>query len=318
VKQKVLVIDDDDSLRQVVEFFLGEAGYQVFSASSGEEGLRVFGREAPPVVITDIQMRGISGFEVLREVKATDPHALVIVITAFGTVENAVEAMKRGAFDYIAKTFSRDQVRLVVEKAMAFRGLEEENIRLRQRLSEQSLPSIIAASEKMQAVIALVRRVAASEATVLILGESGTGKEMIARAIHEHSERQSQPFVPVAYDWPGNVRELENAVERMLVLAHSSIIDERDLPPRVRLNAQRPFQGVLNLPDTGYSLAALEKEAISLALLRNDWNQTKAAYFLQIPRHVLVYRMEKFGIRKSSGLYPNNRHQGRAGGDIKP
>jgi two-component system NtrC family response regulator len=468
VKQKVLVIDDDDSLRQVVEFFLGEAGYQVFSASSGEEGLRVFGREAPPVVITDIQMRGISGFEVLREVKATDPHALVIVITAFGTVENAVEAMKKGAFDYLAKPFSRDQVRLVVEKAMAFRGLEEENIRLRQRLSEQSLPSIIAASEKMQAVIALVRRVAASEATVLILGESGTGKEMIARAIHEHSERQSQAFVPVncaaipgelleselfghvrgaftgavrdrkgkfeladggtlfldevgelplamqpkllralqereiepvggrpckvdvrvvaatnrdleeelaqgkfredlyyrlavvplqvpplrrcqeeiptlvahflkkhgnghpvtiskkamellvAYDWPGNVRELENAVERMLVLAHSSIIEERDLPPRVRLNTQRPFQGVLNLPDTGYSLAALEKEAISLALLRNDWNQTKAASFLQIPRHVLVYRMEKFGIRKSSGLYPNNRHQGRAGGDMKP
>jgi len=106
----------------------------------------------------------------------------------------------------------------------------------------------------------------------------------------------------VAYDWPGNVRELENAVERMLILRRGEVIGEGDLPPRIRLNTQRPFQGVLNLPDTGYSLEALEKEAIQQALLRNGWNQTRAASFLQIPRHVLVYRMVKFGVRKSPGL----------------
>lgn len=440
---KILVIDDDSSLRRVMEFALSEAGHVVISAANGEEGLHLFAIEDPDLILTDIQMVGISGLEVVRRVRIKSPSTPVVVITAFGTVDNAVEAMKVGACDFIPKPFSKDHLCLVVGRALELRRLKEENSRLRRRFSDH----FITGSEKMQVIMSVVRRVAVSEATVLVQGESGTGKELVARAVHDLSERRDGPFIPVncaaiprdlleselfghtrgsftgavrdrkgkfeladggtlfldevgelpvelqpkllralqerviepvggqpsrvnvrvvaatnrdleeavsrgefredlyyrlavipvtipplrqrreeipvllayflkkhgvdrqmtvsdaamerlqSYDWPGNVRELENAVERMLILSRGDLIEERDLPPRIRLN-QKLSKGVLNLPAEGYSLEALEKEAILEALLRHDWNQTRAAAFLRIPRHVLAYRVEKFGIKR--------------------
>ena len=451
-RSTILLIDDDDSLRRVNEYHLTEAGFRVLTAADGEEGLRLYALETPQVVITDIQMPGISGYEVLQQIRAGDGQALVIVITAYGTVEKAVEAMKLGAFDYLTKPFSRDQLRLTVERALAFRGLTEENVRLRAELSQQiDFSRLVGISEPMQQVFEVVRRVAATEATVLITGESGTGKELIARAIHTGSERREGPFIPVNcaaipaelleselfghlkgaftgavkerkgkfeladggtlfldevgelplelqpkllralqereiepvggaprridvrvvtatnrdletemeeggfredlyyrlavipvhlpalrerrddipllvrhflgkhgtreevqisdralavladYDWPGNVRELENAVERMLILRRGKVIEEVDLPPRIRRQETGGRSRILNLPDEGYSLEELEKEAVIEALRRSAWNQTRAAAFLRIPRHTLIYRMEKYDIHRPEG-----------------
>ena len=443
----ILIIDDDDSLRRVTEYTLQQAGYQTLTAVDGHAGLELFQRELPPVVITDIQMPGLSGYQVLQQIKAQRPETLVIIITAFGTVEKAVEAMRQGAYDYLTKPFSREELRLVVEKALSFADLRQENRRLRQKLAgREEAPPIIGRSEAMQQVFELVRRVAPSEATVLIGGESGTGKELIARAIHQGSERRNGPFVAVncaaipadlleselfghlkgaftgavkdrkgkfeladggtllldevgelplelqpkllralqqreiepvgglprkidvrviaatnrdleaemaiggfredlyyrlavipihlpalrqrrddipllvkhflgrqgadvslspealqaltEYDWPGNVRELENNLERLLVLRRGPVIDLDELPPKLAQPRQRAVCGVLNLPDEGYPLEELEREAVQEALRRCNGNQTQAAAFLRIPRHTLIYRMEKYRIGK--------------------
>ncbi len=448
--RKVLLIDDDASLRRVTEYSLHSAGFQVLSASDGKQGLASFRADGPQVVITDIQMPGMSGHEVLRQIKDERPETLVIVITAFGSVENAVEAMKQGAYDYLAKPFSRDELVLVVEKAFNLLGLREENRRLRDELEHQvDFSHMVGISDGMRNVFDLVRRVAPTEASVLITGESGTGKELIARAIHQGGVRNKGPFVAIncaaipanlleselfghargsftgavrdhigkfeqadggtlfldevgempmelqpkllrvlqemeveplggktrsvdvriiaatnqdvetaieegsfredlyyrlavipielpplrqraedipllvrhfleryrsgklldisddalacmtAYPWPGNVRELQNAVERLVVLGHGERIERHHLPAKLHtLTATRRSQ-VVELPAEGYPLEEIEKEAVIQALERNGWNQTRAAAFLQVPRHTLIYRMEKYDIKKS-------------------
>jgi len=446
-RQTVLLIDDDDSLRRVTEYTLHQAGYRVLTANDGEQGLRLFALEKPAVVITDIQMPGLSGYEVLARIKADSPETLVIVITAHGTLEKAVEAMKQGAYDYIAKPFSRDELAMVVDKALTFLGLKAENRRLREELAQQfDFSQIVGSSDAMQAVFEMVRRAAPSEATVLISGESGTGKELVARAIHQGSERHAGPFVAVncaaipaelleselfghvkgaftgavrdrqgkfeqagggtlfldevgelplelqpkllralqereiepvggrtrqvdvrvvaatnldidaalragrfredlyyrlaviplelpplrdrredvpllarhflakyadgkkelsdaalqkmmGYAWPGNVRELENTVQRMCVLSRGEILEPEDLPAKVA-GVDAGSSEVVRLPEGGYPLERIEQDAVLQALRRNQWNQTRAAEFLSIPRHTLIYRMEKYGIRK--------------------
>ncbi|MDH3999333.1 MAG: response regulator, partial [Desulfuromonadales bacterium] len=133
-KGKVLLIDDDASLRRVTEYSLESAGFQVVSAADGASGLSLFEQHGPGVVITDIQMPGMSGYEVLQQVKASRPETLVIVITAYASVEKAVEAMKLGAHDYITKPFSRDELVMMIEKAFALLGLQQENQQLREQL----------------------------------------------------------------------------------------------------------------------------------------------------------------------------------------
>lgn len=446
--EKVLLIDDDASLRRVVEFTLEEAGYKVLTATNGEEGLQLFRQAKPALVITDVQMPGISGYQVLEQVLQIDPQVLVIIVTAFSTVEQAVGAMKSGAYDYLTKPFSRDQLRLAVSKAFEYRGLKRENVRLKDALAEKNNGNneIIGTSPQMKTLMARVGRVAASEASVMLTGESGTGKEVIARALHKGSQRAGGPFVAVncaaipkdlmeselfghlkgsftgalkdrrgkfslasggtlfldeigelpidlqpkllralqeqeiepvggspesidvrvvaatnrdleqamevgqfredlyyrlavvpielpplrdrsedipllidhflkkhhadakisvaddvydvlcAYQWPGNVRELENVVEQMLILRQGEQISKVDLPPRI--GRSTPVEaGVLNLPDEGYSLESLEREAVEQALARCSGNKTKAAEFLKIPRHTLLYRLEKYSIK---------------------
>ena len=445
----ILIIDDDISLRRVLEYNLQEEGYDVVTAASGAEGLELFERHRPALVITDLKMPGMSGFQVLAAIKERSPETLVMVITAFGAVETAVEAMRLGAYDYVTKPFNRDELKLIVKKALQLRGLAEENQRLREELTDRAeFHNIVGISRGMEQVFQVVRKVADTEATVLISGESGTGKELVARAIHSLSGRRDCPFaaincaaiprdlleselfghvkgsftgairdkegkfeladggtifldevgelplelqpkllrvlqervvesvggttqrkldvrvvaatnvdvekaiaagtfredlyyrlsvIPVhlpplrqrredipllvrhfsakhggeavvfppetmavlqEYQWPGNVRELENTVERLLIMRSSDTIDVTELPAKVR-EGKRPGQvcRVVNLPDEGYSLEQLEREIVVEALERNDWNQTAAARFLRIPRHTLIYRIEKYNIQ---------------------
>ncbi len=448
--RKVLLIDDDASLRRVTEYALHSAGFQVLSAADGKQGLASFQADHPQVVITDIQMPGLSGYEVLQQIKAARPETVVIVITAYSSVEKAVEAMKQGAYDYLAKPFSRDELVMVVEKAFNLLGLQEENQRLRDQLEHHvDFGHMVGTSDAMQKVFDVVRRVAPTEAGVLITGESGTGKELIARAIHQGGGRSKEPFVAIncaaipanlleselfghvrgaftdavrdrigkfeqadggtlfldevgemplelqpkllrvlqemevepiggtvrsvdvriiaainqdvelaieegrfredlyyrlaiipielpplrerpddipllieyflkrfsagapiivspaafeclkAYNWPGNVRELQNAMERLVVLNHGDVIEPEHLPAKFCAAPTAKRSRVVELPPEGYSLETLEREVVVQALERNDWNQTRAADFLQIPRHTLIYRMEKYDIKKS-------------------
>ncbi len=451
MKAKLLVIDDDVSLRRVLEYNLQESGYDVTAAASGEEGLRLFAELSPALVITDMKMPGMDGMQVLQAVKARSPEALVIIITAFGTVDVAVEAMKAGAYDYITKPFNRDELRLTVAKALQFSGLALENRQLKSELADRAdFGAMIGSSAAMEKVFQMIRKVADSEASVLITGESGTGKELVARSLHAHSGRKNGPFVAIncaaiprdlleselfghvkgaftgaikdkagkflqadggtifldevgelplelqpkllralqerviepvggskahkldvrvlaatnldiekavaegifredlyyrlavipihlpplrqrrddiplllrylcnkhgaakvvfdkpalgalcAYDWPGNVRELENSVERLLIMRNDDNIALEDLPDKIRISSPSPSSAdsaiIINLPDEGYSLEQLEREVVVAALKRNQWNQTAAARFLRIPRHTLIYRMEKYEI----------------------
>jgi len=452
MKPVILIIDDDTSLRRVLEYNLQEAGYAVATAPSGEEGLVLFDEVSPALVITDMKMPGMDGMQVLLAVKERSPETLVIMITAFGTVDIAVEAMKAGAYDYITKPFNRDELRLTVAKALQFDGLAVENKRLKGVLADRiDFRSLVGSSTAMEKVFGIVRKVADSEASVLITGESGTGKELVARSIHAGSGRAAGPFVAIncaaiprdlleselfghvkgaftgavrdktgkfaladggtifldevgelplelqpkllralqerviepvggtkeqkldvrvvaatnldiekaiadgifredlyyrlavipihlpplrhrrddiplllrhfcikhgaanvvfdrqslevlrTYSWPGNVRELENLVERLLIMRNADTITLDDLPDKIRNNSGLPGPAagpgnVINLPDEGYSLEQLEREVVVQALERNGWNQTAAARFLRIPRHTLIYRMEKYEI----------------------
>ena len=191
--QTILIIDDDISLRRVLEYNLQEEGYDVLAAANGVEGLELFDRHNPALVITDLKMPGMSGFQVLAAIKERSPETLVMVITAFGAVETAVEAMRLGAYDYVTKPFNRDELKLIVKKALQLRGLADENQRLREELTDRAeFHNIIGISREMEQVFQVVRKVADTEAAVLISGESGTGKELVARAIHSLSGRRDR------------------------------------------------------------------------------------------------------------------------------
>jgi len=192
----LLLIDDDENLRRVVRYNLEKNGYEVTDRPDGASGLEAFSSGRFDVVVTDINMPGLSGMEVLEKVKGTRPECEVILITAYATVESAVEAMKKGAFDYVTKPFDRSELLIVVERALKLRKLEKENRELRERLSEQRrFSNIIGASPQMREILTMAEKVAASDASVLILGESGTGKEMLAQGIHFNSERRDGPLV---------------------------------------------------------------------------------------------------------------------------
>jgi two-component system NtrC family response regulator len=197
--ESILVIDDDDSLRKVIEFTLRQEGYQVRACPDGMEGLREFRRTRPDVVITDVQLGDMSGYDVLRTVRTERPEVMVIVMTAYGTIEKAVEAMKLGAYEYLVKPFSCDQLKILTTKAVRSKDLPGRSLASRKPEAEDILVPIIGQSEMMQTIMTMSRKVAASEATVLILGESGTGKELIARAVHNASPRAQGRYCKINY-----------------------------------------------------------------------------------------------------------------------
>lgn len=195
---KILLIDDDINLCKVISYQLQKHGYEVITANRGEDGLNIFQKSIFDVVITDIQMPDISGMEVLKRIRKKNSEIIVILITAFGSVENAIAACRSGADDYITKPFGQEQLFFIIEKAIELRKLKRENIQLRSHLIKASqFESIIFQSTEMNKVLQMTTQVAQSDATVLITGESGTGKELIARAIHFNSERKDKPFVTI-------------------------------------------------------------------------------------------------------------------------
>jgi len=195
---RVLVVDDERGMRDFLEIFFRREGMDVSTAASVDEALAQLGGDEFDLVMTDVQMPGRSGLELLRSVKESAPETVVIVITAFATAETAIEAMKQGAYDYLTKPFKVDEVRLVVGKALEKKLLSVENKRLRSELRTQARQRVlIGTSPAMQRVYDLMAQVAATRTSVLVCGESGTGKELVARGIHDLSERRDKPFVAV-------------------------------------------------------------------------------------------------------------------------
>jgi DNA-binding NtrC family response regulator len=192
------VVDDDLAMREMLASLFREQGFAVEEAASADEALHHLGEAEFDVVLSDIKMPGRSGVELVGEARRLRPDTPVVLMTGFGSIDSAVEAMRSGAFDYITKPFEPDVVQLTVERALERRALEEENLRLRRAVDRtSSLGDLIGASPAMRDIFALVRKVAHSKASVLITGESGTGKEMVARAIHFHGPRARRAFVPI-------------------------------------------------------------------------------------------------------------------------
>jgi len=452
---RILFIDDDAAGRQMAVYNLRKAGHVVDEAEDGRRGFEVFDEASHELVVTDVRMPGMSGVEVTRKLHERAPECPVLVITAYADVETAVEAIKAGAYDFVQKPFSRDQLQLVVERALQHRRLTLENRELRRQVRGIERP-IVHGSAIMAETIAMVDRVAPSEASVLVTGESGTGKELVARRIHGRSNRADAPFVavncagipaqlieaelfghekgaftgagrarsgrfrqanggtifldeigelplasqakllrvlqesvvdvlgadePVAVNvriiaatnkdlraeveagrfredlffrlnvveirvpplrarredipelvrsfivefsagealavpeeimdalvarrWVGNVRELRNACERLVILSPTGELTASALPPEGGISSEQPAweagQG-LRLPPEGISLLDLEKTVIEQALARAGGNVSQAARYLRIPRHILVYRIDKYGIKR-----PNKR-----------
>src|SRR5712692_476754 len=195
-KATILVIEDEEKYRRVIGLYLAGADYGVKAVGTAEEGWKLAGDA--DLILTDLKLPGMTGLELLEKLKDQNSHTPVIVMSAFGTVENAVEAMKRGAVDFLPKPFSLDHLSVVVDKAVEVRKLRDENRDLREALGERyRFENIIGHSSAMQEIFATIVRVAPTRATVLLAGESGVGKDMIARAIHQHSPRKDRPFVKI-------------------------------------------------------------------------------------------------------------------------
>src|SRR5439155_934835 len=244
-----------------------------------------------------LMMPGMSGIDLLKASKSISPETETVLMTAYGTVENAVEAMKQGAYDFVTKPIKRAHLLRVLGKALEKRSLVQENRSLRAQLAAQKRRTLIGQSLPWRRTMDIVMQAAPSQATVLLLGESGTGKELLARAIHDASPRASGPFVPVncaalpetileaelfgyekgaftraaldlltRYEWPGNVRELENTVERAVVLCRGSAIELDDLPPDVRSGSGALSDGRSLTFAVGTPLEEIERRVIHATL----------------------------------------------------
>lgn len=445
---RVLLIDDDFNLCRVLAHQLEKNGYQVTTANEGKRGIELFRKQSFEIVISDIQMPDINGIEVLKTIRDLNKEAIIILITAYGTVEDAIRACDLGADDFLTKPFGQEQLLFIIEKAVQIQQLHNENALLKQEVAgKYKFDNMVADSARMQEVLKLTIQVARSNATVLITGESGTGKELIARAIHYNSPRKEKPlitvncpsipenlieselfghvkgaftgaikdrkgqfeqadggsifldeigdlredlqakllrvlqeheFQPVGgsktikvdvriiaatnrnlellvkqkrfredlyyrlnvvpiiiaplrerkedipflidffvkkysegrkfkvsseaiktlqnYEWPGNVRELENIIERILALATDSKITIVNIPEYISGSFYEPSGTTINIPEEGIALDTVERMVIKEILQRTGGNRSKTARMLQIPRHVLLYRLKKFGL----------------------
>lgn len=198
-KNKILVVDDEHLIRWSLEQNLKKQSYEVITAGSGEDALQLLQEEAPDLVLLDIQLPGMNGMEVLEKVKEFDDEVIVIMVTALGVLETAVQAMRLGAYDYINKPFNLDELAIVIKKALETQELKREVAQLRSAQPKKfNIDGIIGESDALKQVLSMIRKIAQSDAgTVLVHGESGTGKELVARAIHYESARADKPFMAI-------------------------------------------------------------------------------------------------------------------------
>ncbi|MFA5073251.1 MAG: sigma-54 dependent transcriptional regulator [Nitrospirota bacterium] len=196
--QRVLVIDDDETVRDVLQSFLSGKGFEVTLAPDGQTGIDLVRENSFDLILTDLVMPGIGGIDILKQLSESNIKIPVLVITAFATVQNAVEAMKLGAFDYVTKPFNLDEIMIVINKALNLSKLQKENVMLKMQLQKKyHYEGLVGDSPHMQQVYELIEKIADTDSTVMILGESGTGKELIAKTIHYNSSRSQNPFVPL-------------------------------------------------------------------------------------------------------------------------
>src|SRR5580700_9776934 len=194
----ILIIEDEAKMRRLLELNLGDDGFKTLSAGDAETGFKLLASEPVHLVLTDLKLPGISGLEFLATAKQQNPALPIVVMTAFGSVETAVEAMKAGASDYVLKPFSLAEMKMVIQKELDVRRLREENRTLREALGHKyAHPNVVTRSAKMQEVLATIERIAPTNSTVLLGGESGVGKDLMARVLHEKSRRASGPFIKI-------------------------------------------------------------------------------------------------------------------------
>ena len=207
----VLIVDDDESMRHMLTVILQDRGYEARGVGSAEDALKELEARDYDVVLSDVRMPRMDGIALLKEIHRRQPELTVVVMSAYGTTDTAIEAMKEGAYDYISKPFKPDEVVLVLRKAEERERLKRENLRLRDELkSAFRLDSLVGTSAAMQEVARQIRKVAQVKTTVLVTGESGTGKELVARALHDLSPRSGLPFVAVNCGAiPGELMETE-------------------------------------------------------------------------------------------------------------
>jgi len=195
-KGKILVVDDEEIIRESLAEWLTDAGYAALTAADGKQALALIRKEDVDIILTDLKMPGMDGIELIKQIKQIDPALPVVIMTAYGTVGSAIEAMKTGAYDYLEKPFCPERVEVIINNLLAHQSVVKENIALKKELARKlQFEEMIGKSHKMQQVFELIRTVAKSNATVLIQGETGTGKELVARAVHAESLRHKGPFV---------------------------------------------------------------------------------------------------------------------------
>ncbi|QEK13342.1 sigma-54-dependent Fis family transcriptional regulator [Crassaminicella thermophila] len=451
MSKKILIADDEKNMIWAMKKALKSENYKIITAANGIEAVEKAKNNDPDLVLLDLRMPQKDGIEALREIKEFNENIPVIMITAHGTMESAIEAMKIGAIDYLPKPFDIEELKIQIRKALDVGDMKEQINFLKEELKNKAGKVIIGNSPRMKEVLEIVNRVAKSIATVLITGESGTGKELIANAIHYNSDRENKPYIKVncgaipeslleselfghekgaftgavsrklgrferadggtlfldevgelslatqvkllralqekeiervggievikvdvrviaatnrdlkkmvkegtfredlyyrlnvipielpalrerkedipalieyfmkkycremgreqirisedalesllQYSWKGNIRELENVVERLVILSQGNVIYRDDLPKEIRF--QKEETATFILPEEGLNLEEVEKNLIEQALKKTNYNQTKAAKLLGITRHTLLYRMDKYNIKRN-------------------
>ena len=198
MRRRVLVVDDEENIRALIRQILEREGFQVETASDGPSALKKATGEEFDLILLDVRIPQLDGMSVLREIRAADPDAVVMIITGYGSIEQALEAVRLGAYDYVPKPFKRDELLLRIRRALDYHALQEENRKLHEELRQTfKFEGIIGTSPKMQEALRIAAAVAPTDATVLIYGETGTGKEILARSIHYQSHRAQGPFVAI-------------------------------------------------------------------------------------------------------------------------
>lgn len=305
----ILLVEDEDLMRGILAGMLTDAGFRVIEAASGEQAIELFAAELPGVTVTDIALGKMDGIELLDRIKQLDNEAMVIMITAFSSVETAIAALRKGAYDYITKPFINEDILQTVRNALRQRELFRENRYLRRELKQRyNFESIIGRSDALTAIFRLIEKIAATPSSVLILGESGTGKELIAKAVHYNSPRADEPFVAInCAALPENLLESElfGYVKGAFTGAHASktglfkaadggtlFLDEvSEMPPTLQVKLLRALQEREFIP-LGTTKPVTFDARIIAATNRNLDEEIAAGRF----REDLFYRLSVFSL----------------------